>query len=94
MLQPPESEAGPFLGGMALPGPLSPMHPYCPTLEWRLYRWRWLEVEIAVLDGRLQFRPEPGAVKATTGKPQTGKDSAGFDSAVVTFRGLRARVPA
>lgn len=88
MFQPLES-AGPFLGGVALPGPLSPMHPYWPTLEWRLYRWRWLEVEVAVLDGRLQFRPEPGAVKATTGKPQTGKDSAGFDSAVVTFRGLR-----
>ena len=88
MLEPPAA-AGAFLGGVALPGKRSPLHRYWPTLEWRLYRWEALEVEVALLDGRLPFRPEPGSTKATTGQPQTGKERAAFDSAVVRFRGLR-----
>lgn len=88
MLSPPPLMAGEMLGlGLALPGALSPFQPYWPTLEWRLFRYERLAVEVIELDGRLSFIPEVGATKATTGEPQTGDDSAGFDSAVVIFHG-------
>lgn len=82
MLRPPP-EAGLYVGGQAMPGHLSPLHPYRRCASWARYRWQALEVEVAVLEGRERFIPEPGSTEKA--------DSAGFDSAVVIFRGLGPR---
>lgn len=74
----PGPEAGAWEGGLALPGDLAPFHPYWPTSTWAVYRWRFLEVEVTALRGRVPFDPSDGS---------TAKNSAGFDSVVVTFRG-------
>lgn len=80
-LRPPESAAGAWLVGQALPGHLAPFNAYWPCTSWTLYRWQRLEVEVAVLRGRLHFLAE-----------DTGEDMgpAGFDSCLLTFRGLPA----
>lgn len=74
----PGPEAGAWMGGLALPGYLSPLNPYRATSTWNLYRWQHLEVELAVLKGRETFGPSDGS---------EGKNGAGFDSVVAFFRG-------
>lgn len=53
LLRQPEA-AGRYVGSMADPygGPFAALW---PTLEWRLYRWEHLVVEVANLEGRLSF---------------------------------------
>lgn len=74
----PGPEAGAWLGGHSLPGRLAPFNAYWPTSTWNLYRWQHLEVELAVLKGRVPFEPSDGS---------EAKNGAGFDSVVAFFRG-------
>lgn len=78
-LRPAAASSGMWLGGQALPGHLAPFGAYWPCTSWTLYRWQRLEVEVSVLKGRQHFLTE-----------DTGEDTgpAGFDSVILTFRGL------
>lgn len=84
---PPPHVAGSFLEGKALPGHHAPVHAYLRTVATEVYRYERLEVEVTRLAERQAFRTPPNAVSATTGKPVKA-DSAGFDTLLVTWRGL------
>jgi hypothetical protein len=86
-VHPPPSFAGRFIRGEAWPGELSPMAPYALTSAVELYVYERLEVEAVRLAGRQQFRPPPGAVSTITGKPLSGKDSAGFETVLIAWKG-------
>jgi hypothetical protein len=85
---PPREVAGRFLGGEAFPGEHAPLNPYLRTVAAEVYRYERLQLEVNRLAGRQTFRTPPGAVSDTTGLP-VKNDSAGFDTLLVTWKGVR-----